>query len=294
MKWLKKWLRAPTTAQRTVGQSVKLSWDCSQIEKEEEEEEEVWEKENQMKLQWAEDQKLEKFWNEEGWKEPLCRRKSCKKTPELVVHERMSRGEKVRGTREKKKAKGCSTEEMKDKTNSLREEDTEEMRTRRCLNQEEMDQCWKNVAERMEEEVLGKCSVENSSREAYRGRGTPLEWRRVRRSRKYRIRKWREDCWAGFLAMFREYILQRLQSMHEDPTEGAEMKRQQRMNVMKDMTKKIRSKGRMDAENPMWVAELLVADCGEFKCFVGFRRSCLRFIGGASYWVSPRSAPVVW
>ena len=32
------------------------------------------------------------------------------------------------------------------------------------------------------------------------------------------------------------------------------------------------------------------------QCFVGFRRSCLRFMGGASYWVSrpPCSAPVVW
>ena len=48
---------------------------------------------------------------------------------------------------------------------------------------------------------------------------------------------------------FLEYNLQRLQSMHEDSTEKEEMRRQQRMKVMKDMTKKIRSKGRMDAEN---------------------------------------------
>ena len=41
------------------------------------------------------------------------------KAPELVVHERMSQGEKVRGTKEKKKVKGWSTEEMKDKANSL-------------------------------------------------------------------------------------------------------------------------------------------------------------------------------
>ena len=39
------------------------------------------------------------------------------------------------------------------------------------------------------------------------------------------------------------------------------MKRQQRMNIMKDMTKKMRSKGRMDAESRWWVAELLAADC---------------------------------
>ena len=39
------------------------------------------------------------------------------------------------------------------------------------------------------------------------------------------------------------------------------MKRQERMKVMKDMTKKIRSKGRMDVDKRWWVAELLEADC---------------------------------
>ena len=52
--------------------------------------------------------------------------------------------------------------------------------------------------------------------------------------RKYRIRKWREDCWAIIFALFRKYNLKRRQSMHEDE----EMWRQQRMKVMKD-TKKI-------------------------------------------------------
>ena len=33
------------------------------------------------------------------------------------------------------------------------------------------------------------------------------------------------------------------------------------MKVMKDMMKKIRSRGRMDAENRWWVAKLLAADC---------------------------------
>ena len=38
---------------------------------------------------------------------------------------------------------------MKDEANSLLEEETEEVRTWRGLNQEEMDQCWKSLAERM-------------------------------------------------------------------------------------------------------------------------------------------------
>ena len=56
-----------------------------------------------------------RFWNEEGWKEALCRQK----VPELVVHERMSHGEEVKCTKEKKEVEGSSTEEMKDKANSL-------------------------------------------------------------------------------------------------------------------------------------------------------------------------------
>ena len=39
------------------------------------------------------------------------------------------------------------------------------------------------------------------------------------------------------------------------------MKQQHWMKIMKDLTKKIRSKGRMDAENRWLVTELLAADC---------------------------------
>ena len=126
--------------------------------------------------------------NEEEWKEVPCKLKSC--VLELVVHERMSQGEDVRGTKEKKKVKGGSTEEMKDKPNSLLEEETGEMVEWRHMSQEETDQCWKKLAEKMDEEVLDKYKVEDSKREAHRGKGSPLEWRRVRRSKKYRPRMW--------------------------------------------------------------------------------------------------------
>ena len=101
----------------------------------------------------------------------------------------------------------------------------------------------------MEEEVLDKYKVDDSKRGAHRGKGFLLEWRRVRKSRKYRIRKWEEDCWASIFASFREYNLQRMQSKQDELTEGEEMKQQQRMKIMKDLTKKIRSRGGMDAEN---------------------------------------------
>ena len=43
--------------------------------------------------------------------------------------------------------------------------------------------------------------------------------------------------------------------------EEEEMKQQQRMTIVKDLIKKIRSKGRMDAQNRSWVAELPARDC---------------------------------
>ena len=39
------------------------------------------------------------------------------------------------------------------------------------------------------------------------------------------------------------------------------MRQQQRMKVMKDLTKKIRAKGRMDANHSWWDSELLAGDC---------------------------------
>ena len=55
--------------------------------------------------------------------------------------------------------------------------------------------------------------------------------------------------------------MQRKQGMQEGQTEREEMRQQQRMKVMKDMTRKIRAKGRMDANHSRWVSELLATDC---------------------------------
>ena len=96
----------------------------------------------------------------------------------------------MKGLQEKKKVKGWSTEEMKHEPSDGGEEDTEEMIGWRSTGQEEMDECWTKLAEKTEEEVLDKYEVEDNKRGAYRGRGSLLEWRRVRRGSKYRIRKW--------------------------------------------------------------------------------------------------------
>ena len=82
------------------------------------------------------------------------------------------------------KVPGWSIEEMKEKPHIAVEEDTEEMRKWRGLSHSEMDLCWKNLAEKLEEEVLDKCMVEEGKRGAFRGRGDPLEWMRVRKNKR--------------------------------------------------------------------------------------------------------------
>ena len=85
----------------------------------------------------------------------------------------------------------------------------------------------------------------------------------MRKNKIYRTKKWREDCWARTFSLFDELNLQRLQCNQEESTEEEEMKQQQRMMTIKNLTKKIRSEGRMDAKNTWWVSELLAADCGK-------------------------------
>ena len=187
-----------------------------------------------------------RFWNEEKRKECPCKQKSCRRCLNWKYLSGFLNVKKVRGTEEKKKVKGWSTEEMKDKSREDREKDTEEMVKWRSISQEEMEQCWKRLSEKMEEEVLDTYKVGGQQARCFF-----FDWRRVREGRKYNIRKWREDCWAKIFALFKEYNLRRLKGMHEDLTEGEEVKRQSRMTIMKDMTKKTRSKG--------W---MLLTDCG--------------------------------
>ena len=155
------------------------------------------------------------------------------KVPELVVHERMSHGKGVKGPTEKNRIPGWSIEE---KPHIAAEEYTEKWRG---LSQSEMDLCWKNLAERMEE-VLDKYKVEESKREALRCRGAPLELRRC--AKKQEKRKWAEDCWARIFPLFREYNLRHLQSMQEGSAEEGEMKQQRRMKDTKGMTRNIGAK----------------------------------------------------
>ena len=137
---------------------------------------------DQMEVQWAEDEKLEEILERRSREGSCLKADVMKKVLELVAHERVSQGEKARGTKEEKKVKVWSAEEMKDLPTSSLEEDTEDMSTWRSLNQEEMDHAGRILAGRMEVKFEGSCK-----REACRGRGFPLEWRRVRRSKNKQV-----------------------------------------------------------------------------------------------------------
>ena len=120
-----------------------------------------------MAAQWDEEQKLEEIVERKRIEGNSLKLEVMQKVPELVVHERMSQGKRVKGLKEKKKVPGWSMEEMKEEPHVVVLEDTEEMRKWRGLSQSEMDLCWKDLAERMEEEVLDKYKVEKSKRDAF-------------------------------------------------------------------------------------------------------------------------------
>ena len=96
------------------------SWDCSQIENEEEED--SWQEGDQIAEQWEEEQHLEEIVERRRMEGSSLKLDAMQKVLELVVNERMSQGERVRNSNEKKKVPGWSIEENEGK------EDTEEMK----------------------------------------------------------------------------------------------------------------------------------------------------------------------
>ena len=127
-------------------QKVKQGWDCSQIGNEEKE---AWQEGNQMALQCAEDEKFQEIWEQRRKERSAPKLEAMQKAPELVVHKRMAQGEEVTGAKVERRVVGWSTEDMKDQA-SCHSEGTEEMRTRRSSNPEEIDQCWKKFAKKSE------------------------------------------------------------------------------------------------------------------------------------------------
>ena len=92
-------------AQRTAERSAKQNWDFSHIENETEEDEDDWEKEHQMEVQWCEDHKLDENLGRRRMEGSTLQVEIMQKAPELEVHERMTEGEEVKCTKEKRKLK---------------------------------------------------------------------------------------------------------------------------------------------------------------------------------------------
>ena len=105
------------------------SWNCSQNE----EEEESWQERDQMAAHWDEEQKLVE--GSPGQFEVMRR------VPELVLHERMSHGKRVKGLKEGKKIAGRSVEDMEEELNVAEKEDSEEVKKWRGLSKSETE--WK-------------------------------------------------------------------------------------------------------------------------------------------------------
>ena len=101
---------------RPVERSFMRSWDCSQIESEEEEE--SWRERDQMAAQWEEEQKLDEIVEQRRIEGDCWKLEVMRKALEPVVCERMSQGEGVRGPKEKKQVPGWSDEEMEAKPNA--------------------------------------------------------------------------------------------------------------------------------------------------------------------------------
>ena len=77
------------------------SWDCSQIESEEEEE--SWRERDQMAAQWDEEQKLEEILERRWMEGSSSQLEVMRNVLELVVHERMSQRTGVKGLKERTK-----------------------------------------------------------------------------------------------------------------------------------------------------------------------------------------------
>ena len=112
-------------------------------------------------------------------------------------------------------------EEMKEKL-SVAEEDAGEVKKWSGLSESEMDQSWKKLAGRMEEEVLDKYNVEESNKEVKNGRSASLGWRTVRKKQDIQNKKSGERIVGREFFLFREYNLQRLRSKQEESTEEEE------------------------------------------------------------------------
>ena len=112
--------------------------------------------------------------------------------------------------KEKKRKRTAWSTRMLEETAHRQEcEDTEEIVLCRSISQDCVDGLWKELCGTLEEGVLEKYKVDEANKGACQGREEPLDWRIVKREKRFQPRMWREGCWAGIFSWFREYGLQR-------------------------------------------------------------------------------------
>ena len=70
---------------------------------------------------------------------------------------------------------------MEEQSHKREVKDTEEMVQWRCVIQEEMNNVWKNVNNKIKKRRWRSTKVDESKRGAFKGRGEPLEWRIAQR-----------------------------------------------------------------------------------------------------------------
>ena len=76
--------------------------------------------------------------------------------PELLVSQSLTKEKELRKNERIGNVVGWSTEKMEEERNNQLVKDTEEMVSWRSINQEEIDEVWKKLAVKIEEEVLEK------------------------------------------------------------------------------------------------------------------------------------------
>ena len=104
---------------------------------------------------------------------------------------------------------------------------------------------------KMEEEVLDKNKGKESKRDAFRGRGAPLEWRgRGTQKQETQNKKVRRRLLGKNFLLVTKYNLQRRQSKQEESTEQEEVKQQPRIVLMKDLIRK-KTRRKSGCKEPM-------------------------------------------
>ena len=140
-----------------IEQRVRQKMDCSQIEDSFEEGDVVeWYEDDEMRRRREEVSKEETRMCEEKQKEKVCRLRVCKRVPELLVSQTLTKEKELRKNERIGNVVGWSTEKMEEERNNQLVKDAEEMVRWRSINQEEIDEVWKKLAVKIEEEVLGK------------------------------------------------------------------------------------------------------------------------------------------